>query len=177
MKISDICSSNIVAADGAASLQRAAALMREHHVGMLLVTATGPAGTQAIGIVTDRDLVVDAMARGADAARTTLAEVADGDALAAIGVGASLDQAIAAMREHGVRRLVVAADGGGVYGILSMDDVLDALAHEMSELAHAARAGIERETRERPPLAPPAPLASVRMPGYSSAAYGAPSLS
>ncbi|HYL23822.1 MAG TPA: CBS domain-containing protein, partial [Burkholderiales bacterium] len=75
MKIAEICTSNIVAADRAASLQRAAALMREHHVGTLLVTASGPDGTQAVGIVTDRDLVVEAMARGADAARTALTEL------------------------------------------------------------------------------------------------------
>jgi hypothetical protein len=49
-----------------------------------------------------------------------------------------------------------------------MDDLLDAMAHEMSEMAHAVRGGIERETAERAPLPAAQPLAA-RIPEYSFA--------
>lgn len=113
MNIGEICTQEVVMADRAMSLQQAAALMRQHHVGALVVTASSADAVQAVGMVTDRDLVIEARARG----------------------------------------LLVSGDGGHLYGIVSLDDLLDALAHEVSEVAHAVRRGIERETAERPALA------------------------
>jgi len=166
MNIGDICTREVVFADKGASLQRAAALMRERHVGTLLVTADSPEGAQAIGIVTDRDLVVEAVARALDVTQTEIGRFADSK-LAAIPASATIDEAIAAMKQRGVRRLLVSGESGQVYGIVSLDDLLDALAHEMSELAHAARSGITREAVERAPL----PIAgeqvrAVRIPAY-----------
>jgi signal-transduction protein with cAMP-binding, CBS, and nucleotidyltransferase domain len=164
MKVADICTQPVVAADRATSLQHAARLMREHHVGTLLVTAEAGAGTQAVGIVTDRDLVVEAMARGLDPDDTELGRVAS-SALAAVRSSGSIDEAISAMKEGGVRRLLVTEDGGRIRGIVSLDDVLHALAHEMLELSHAARGGIERESAERLPLGRAA-LGPVHVPVY-----------
>jgi len=112
--------------------------MREQHVGTLLVVNSSDGGAQAVGIVTDRDLVIEAMARGLDAARTPVGRLAEGK-LAVVRESASVDDAIAAMKERGVRRLIVASERGELYGIVSLDDLLDALAHEMSELAYAVR--------------------------------------
>jgi len=164
MKVADICTQPVVVADRAASLQRAASLMREHHVGALLITADRGDGTRAVGIVTDRDLVVEAMARGLDADDTEVGRVAS-SALTAVASSASIDEAISAMKEGGVRRLLVTEGGGRVRGIVSLDDVLDALAQELVELAHAARGGIERESAARPPLDDEA-LRSVHVPVY-----------
>jgi signal-transduction protein with cAMP-binding, CBS, and nucleotidyltransferase domain len=63
-----------------------------------------------VGIVTDRDLVIEALARGLDATQTEVGRFADGK-LAAVSAGASLDEAIAMMKKKGVRRLLVAGDG------------------------------------------------------------------
>jgi CBS domain-containing protein len=166
MKIADICTRNIVMADRKATLQQAATLMREHHVGALLVVANTAENLQAVGIVTDRDVVIEAVARGLDATQTEIGRFAEGK-LAVVPGSASLDEAIAAMRSRGVRRLLVASEAGQLFGIVSLDDVFDALAHEMSELAHAVRGGIEREAAERAPLPPAAPARSVRIPDYT----------
>jgi len=158
MNIGEICTREIVFTDRGASLQEAAELMRERHVGTLLVTGDSGDGPQVVGIVTDRDVVVDAVARGLDVTQTEIGELASDD-LAAMPLEASVDEAISAMKERRVRRLVV-EDDGAVYGVLSLDDLFDALAHEMSELSRAARGGIERETSERAPFpaATPVPI-------------------
>jgi signal-transduction protein with cAMP-binding, CBS, and nucleotidyltransferase domain len=165
MKVADICTREVVATGCSSSVQQAAALMRERHVGALVVLADSAQGTQVVGIVTDRDLVIEALARGLDATQTEVGRFADGK-LAAVSAGASLDEAIAMMKKKGVRRLLVAGDGGSLFGILSLDDLLDAMAHEMSEMAYAVRGGIAREVAEREPLRAAPPVAA-RIPEYS----------
>ena len=166
MNIADICTREIVMADTRASLKDAATLMREQHVGTLLVVSNADGGAQAVGIVTDRDLVIEAMARGLDAAQTAVGRLAEGK-LAVVRSSASVDDAITAMKERGVRRLLVANERGELFGIVALDDLLDALAHEMSELANAVRGGLEREAAERAPLPAAAEARAVRIPAYS----------
>jgi CBS domain-containing protein len=165
MKVAEICTRELVMADREASLQQAAALMREHHVGALLVVANGTEGLQAAGIVTDRDVVIEAVARGLDVAQTPVGRLAEGK-LAVVRAESTLDEAIEAMKARGVRRLLVAGEGGAVQGIVTLDDLLDAVAHEVSGLARIARAGIERESAERAPL-PAQPPRPIRVPAYS----------
>ena len=166
MNIRDICTREIVTIDQDATLRQAAALMRERHVGTLVVVANGAEGAQALGIVTDRDVVLEGVARGLDVTQTPVGRLVQGK-LAAVPAAARLDDAISAMKERGVRRLLVAGDGGAVEGIVSLDDLLDAVAHELSGLARAARAGLEREAAERAPLPPPQPPRPIRVPAYS----------
>ena len=165
MKVADICTREVVATSRSASVQQAAALMRERHVGALVVLADSAQGAQVVGIVTDRDLVIEALARGMDPTQTEVGRFSDGK-LAAVGTEASLDDAIAMMKSKGVRRLLVAGEGGSLFGILSLDDLLDAMAHEVSEIASAVRGGIAREVAEREPLRATPPIAA-RIPEYS----------
>lgn len=162
MNIGEICTQEVFMADRAMSLQQAARLMREHHVGALVVTAGAADAADAVGMVTDRDLVIEALARGLDPKETEIGRLTDSK-LATLPAGASLDDAIEAMKKRGVRRLLVSGDGGHIQGIVSLDDLLDALAHEMSAVARAVRSGIERETAERPPL-PALEARAVRIP-------------
>ena len=167
MNIADICTRELVTVDKDASLQQAATLMRQHHVGTLVVVASSADGVQAVGIVTDRDVVIEGVARGLDVTQTPVGRLAE-NKLAVVRESASVEEAIATMRKRGVRRLLVANDGGQLAGIVSLDDVLDAVAHDMAELAHVARAGIDREAAERAPL-PAQPPRSVHIPTYSFA--------
>jgi CBS domain-containing protein len=165
MKVADICTREVVATGRSTSVQQAALLMRENHVGSLVVLSDAAQGSQVVGIVTDRDLVIEALARGLDPVQTEVGRFTDGK-LAAVSAGASLDEAIAAMKKRGVRRLLVADDGGELFGVVSIDDLLDAMAHEMSEMARAVRGGIEREAAERAPIRTERPIAA-RIPEYS----------
>ena len=165
MKVADICTQEVVSTERTSTLQQAATLMRERHVGALVVIDDASPAAQVVGMVTDRDLAIEAVARGLDVTQIEIGRLASGK-LAAIPAGASIDDAIAAMKKWGVRRLLVAGEGGQLSGIVSMDDLLDALAHEMSQMAHAARGGIEREIAERSALPAARPL-TARIPEYS----------
>lgn len=152
MNVGDVCSREVVLVERSASIQQAAGLMREHHVGSLLVVGAAPEGGQTVlGIVTDRDIAIEAVARGVDTARTEVARVANGP-LAAVPASASFEEAIVAMKERGVRRLLVSSDDGALLGVVAADDLLGALGHEVAGLAHAVHKGLERERAERAAL-------------------------
>jgi len=166
MNVGEICTREVVMTDRASTLQQAATLMREQHVGALLVTASAGEGMHVVGVVTDRDVVIEAVARGLDVTQAEIGRLAEGK-LAALPAAATVDEAISLMKERGVRRLLVSSEGGQLYGIVSLDDLLAALSHEMAELSRAVRKGIERETAERGKLPAAPPPRPVHIPAYS----------
>lgn len=157
MHIKDICTREVALVRQDATLQEAARLMREKHVGMLLVVVDDPEGPRVDSLITDRDIVLHAVARGLDAATVPVGRLGS-ERLVAVPADAALDEAIGLMKDKGVRRLVVAGDDGGLYGVVSHDDILIALGNEVAGLAHALRSGMEREIRQvesLPGSAPP----------------------
>ncbi|HLB16514.1 MAG TPA: CBS domain-containing protein [Burkholderiales bacterium] len=133
----------------ACTVEAAAVLMREHHVGTLVVTDDAPNDNRALGIVTDRDFVVQAAAAGIGPKEATLGEVMT-HGLAAIAATADIHEAMEAMRAKGIRRLAVTRGDGMLVGIVSFDDVIDALAAELTSLAGIIRSEREREVVQRP---------------------------
>src|SRR3970040_1219836 len=109
MNIGEICTREGVMTDRASTLQQAATLMREQHVGTLLVTGDSGEGMQVVGVVTDRDVVIEAVARGLDVTQAEVGRLAEGK-LAVVPAAATLDEAISMMKERGVRRLLVSGD-------------------------------------------------------------------
>jgi len=144
MNIEGMCAHSIVTADRSRTLQECAALMGENHVGTVLVTEETAEGPQAVGIVTDRDLVVDAMARGVAPGQASIGQIT-ARRLVTVPAAASIDEAIQVMKSEGVRRLLVAAPDRRLVGIISMDDLLDALAGEIGGIAQAIHSGFTRE--------------------------------
>lgn len=147
MKVADYCQREIVTIAADASLREAAALMRETHVGALVVTdSVDPA--RVVGVVTDRDLAIEVIARDLDVASIRIGQLASPSLVAVTG-GASVYEAVASMEEKGVRRLLVTDSDGRVFGFLSADDLVEAIAAELGGLARALRRGIARESEER----------------------------
>ena len=170
MNIASICSRRIVTIDSAGTPVQAAGLMREHHVGALVVITQAPEGPQVSGIVTDRDLVIGALASGRDRGGVTIGELAS-DRNVSVSEEDDLSGAIAVMREGGVRRLLVTNAEQQLVGVVSLDDLMDACAAEMAGLAKVIRNGIEREVGEISNLPPPAPLV-LRIPSMGTAGWG-----
>jgi CBS domain-containing protein len=100
-----------------ATLEEAARLMREEDIGDVLVTSDD----RLIGIVTDRDIVVRAIAEGRSAKQTTVSEVASKD-VQWVGPEDAVDHALKIMRDQALRRVPVAEDGRPV-GIVSIGDL------------------------------------------------------
>lgn len=169
MKIASLCTRRVVTIDGGSSLTQAATLMREHHVGALVVTTQSGGGTQVSGIVTDRDLVIDVLSRGLDVAAVRIGTLV-GPRLVSVREQDTLGDAIAAMQDGGVRRLLVTDADGHLRGILSMDDLLGACAQQLDALAGVIRAGIERELAAAPPT-PPLPPTLQRIPAMGTAGW------
>ena len=103
--------------DSGDSVVQAARAMRDHDIGDVLVTENG----RLVGVVTDRDLVIRALADGREPSRTTVGEVCSRE-LSVLGPEDSVDQAVDLMRRGAIRRLPIVEDGRPV-GIVSLGDL------------------------------------------------------
>jgi CBS domain-containing protein len=140
MNVGLLCRRNVVTVRKADGLTAAAKLMREHHIGYLVVIEPDFAGATArpIGVLTDRDIVVAVVAREADPRKLTVSDVMTPNPVV-LELGDTLAAAMAEMRRAGVRRMPVIGTAGELVGLLSLDDVLEVLAGELQNIAGAMR--------------------------------------
>ncbi|MDL5205555.1 CBS domain-containing protein [Streptomyces sp. ALI-76-A] len=115
--VSDIMTSAPVTVEPQASVTAVARMMRDQDLGAVLVAD----GDELRGLVTDRDLVVRALAEGGDLEQTTVADACSDD-LVTVTPEDDVDHAIELMREHAVRRLPVVESGHPV-GIVALADL------------------------------------------------------
>lgn len=148
MAIGELCSREVVFVTRSESVLDAARLMREHHVGSLVVVDTAQGRRVPVGMITDRDVAVGVVALGLDPEKT-LVEAAMRAEVVAIKESEGLGRAAQLMRAKGVRRLPVVDASGALVGLLAADDLLELLAEEMSGLAGMLGRGALRERTER----------------------------
>lgn len=147
MKISSICTRRVVTVDSACTLSQAAAAMRDQHVGALVVIRKPGADIQTAGIVTDRDLVLEVLARNLDPAAIRIGDLAS-DAVASVPEDSDIASGMAVMESHGVRRVLVTDAQDRIVGIVSLDNMLDACAQQLAGLSRVIRSGLQREACE-----------------------------
>jgi CBS domain-containing protein len=111
---------NVVYLPSETTLAEAARTMREQDIGDVVV-ADGPALT---GLVTDRDIVVRAVAERFDPASTTIGEIVTKD-LVTVRPDDSIQAAALLMRDPAVRRVLVCDDEKGLVGIVSIGDLAE----------------------------------------------------
>jgi CBS domain-containing protein len=169
VNVGAICRRRIVAVDAESTLAQAATLMREHHVGALVVTTQTGEGTRVSGVVTDRDLVIDVLARGLDAGSVAIGELAR-QRIASVAQDDDLTDALGVMQDSGVRRLLVTDAQDHLVGIVSLDDVTQACALQMDLLGRVIRSGLEREVAENQPIQSEPLL--LRIPAMGTAGWG-----
>eukprot|EP01034_Spumella_vulgaris_P030302 gene30302-37494_t len=150
MNLSSLCQRDILSVSSEASVQKAAELMRVNHVGALALTdPEDPA--RVVGVVTDRDLVVNLLAQGRLPGELPVGAYSHAQLIGVPG-SATVHEAIAAMHKHGVRRVFVTEPNGRLLGLLSLDDVLKTLAEDLSGLSQALRMGIDLENTRTSPM-------------------------
>jgi CBS domain-containing protein len=165
MDISSLCQREIVSIRANASVREAAEVMRQNHVGSLVVTDPEEPG-RAIGFVTDRNLVVDLLATGLPVEGRDIGTVCSAD-LVGIPATATIHEAVEAMRRAGVRRLLVVNRGGSLVGLVSADDLFEAISGEFEALVAALRGGISRESVRTMPDAPGFEMpTAIYLPGH-----------
>jgi CBS domain-containing protein len=148
MTVGEICNRIVTFAYRATTLVDAARLMRENHVGSLVIVDETPQGRVPVGILTDRDIVVAAVAGDVDPRTETVGEVMQGE-LQTVREADSVFDALRLMRRRGIRRLPVVTMAGTLAGIVTVDDLLGIAAEQLDDLVRAIGAEQSREARVR----------------------------
>jgi CBS domain-containing protein len=138
MHVGQLCNRDVVTLSPHAKVASAAQLMRDRHVGYLVIIEPDFVGAsqRAIGVLTDRDIVVEVVARGLDPRQVLVRDVMSPNPVT-IALTESITAAAQEMRRLGVRRLPVVDSLGELQGVLALDDILDCVSGELRNLAGA----------------------------------------
>ena len=134
MGIGDICNREVVYVNRDVTVNAACKLMRHYHVGSLVVVDDVNAQRVPVGILTDRDVVVEIDAMDLDAKVITAGDIMS-SALVTVQENHGVLETIEIMRFKGVRRMPVVNAEGRLVGIVTIDDLLAVLAEELTDIA------------------------------------------
>jgi CBS domain-containing protein len=149
MRIEDVCTRNVIYCGARASVLEVAQLMRNSHVGDVIVVEQTNGERVPIGIITDRDLVMEVMAKEIDPASISAGDLMSAELVTA-GESETIYEIITRMRAKGVRRLPVVNEHGGLAGVITMDDLVRALGEQLTVLGRiVAREEFEEGQRRR----------------------------
>lgn len=148
MNIGDICNRTVVFTDEEMSLKDAARLMRDKHVGSLVVIRDAALGRIVVGMLTDRDITVMGVARDFDPQTLRVVDIMSAQPFTA-RADDSVNDVLGEMRSRGIRRVPVTTENGVLVGIVTLDDLLDIVAEEMREVVQAIESAQKREIRTR----------------------------
>ncbi|MDD1631899.1 MAG: CBS domain-containing protein [Methylococcaceae bacterium] len=148
MPIGEFCNREVVYATRETSIPEAAQLMRQYHVGNLVVVDEIDGKRVPVGIVTDRDMVIEIISQSLDLNAFSVGDIMSPQ-LVSVQQTEGVFETIRLMRTKGIRRIPVVNQKGGLEGIVSADDILDLLAEEMAELAKVAPREQEREAKTK----------------------------
>lgn len=140
MNVGQLCNRDPVTVRRTDEVIKAAQLMREKHIGYLVVVdpEVVDQSLRPVGVVTDRDIVVSVVARETDPRALCVGDVMTQQPVT-IGSAEPVESALREMRRIGVRRLPVVGQRGELMGVLSLDDVLEMLAGELQNIAGSIR--------------------------------------
>ena len=149
MPVGEICNREVIVIQRDATVVEAAKLMRQYHVGAVIVVEKRDGRQVPVGVVTDRDLVIEVVATELDENVITVGDIMAQEVFT-IKESAASYEAIELMRRRTARRLPVVNDAGELTGILTLDDALQLLSEELLDLAKLVRYEQKKETRHRP---------------------------
>lgn len=144
MHVGDLCNRDVVIIDKEASVVDACRLMREFHVGDVIVVEGQEGKRRPIGILTDRDVVVELIAEEVDFSAVAIKDVMSFELLTAREEDEVMD-AMEHMRSRGLRRLPVVNQSGTLVGVLTVDDLIDIASEQLSELVSLINREQKRE--------------------------------
>jgi CBS domain-containing protein len=151
MNVGTICQRLLITVRRSDEVIRAAQLMRDRHVGYLVVVESHAVKgcLRAVGVLTDRDIVVSVVARQVDPAAVRVGEIMTPNPVT-VAESDAIEEALQAVRRAGVRRVPVVGPRGELVGVLSFDDLLKAVAGEARDMVTAIRTERQIEARARP---------------------------
>jgi CBS domain-containing protein len=148
MLVSEFCSREVIVVGKEETIQEAARLMREHHVGDVVVVEEREEERFPVGILTDRDIVVELVAAGIALDAVSIGDVMSFE-LTTAREEDGLIETIGEMQRKGVRRIPVVDARGALVGILTIDDLLEVVSEQLSGLVKVIAREQERERELR----------------------------
>ncbi|SFF09505.1 CBS domain-containing protein [Nitrosomonas sp. Nm166] len=149
MTIGEICNREVIVIQQDETILEAAKLMRQYHVGAIIVVDKPNGRRVPVGMVTDRDLVVEILATELDETVITVGDIMIPD-IFTVKESTPTYEAIEFMRRKTVRRLPIVDEAGELVGIFTLDDALQLLSEEILDLAKLVRYEHKKEIRHRP---------------------------
>ena len=149
MRVGEFCNREVVVIEEDKSITEAAVIMREYHVGDVIVVKRLEGKQAPMGILTDRDIALEIVAKGTDPERISVGDAMSFD-LTTVSEDDDLMHAIEIMRDKGVRRVPVVDVDNRLVGIMTVDDVLDLLSEILIDIAHLVDRQRRREEKTRP---------------------------
>jgi len=149
MPIGEICTREVVICSRAVNMFDAAELMRRYHVGDLVVVDESGGKRIPVGLLTDRDIVTSVIALRLDPATITAGDMIN-RSIIVVREDQSVFETIEHMRAHGVRRMPVVDREGALVGIVSLDDLTELLAEELSQLSKLISKEQAQEAKTKP---------------------------
>ncbi|MCM1129210.1 MAG: CBS domain-containing protein [Alistipes senegalensis] len=145
MQIGHICTPNVVTCPPETTILAAAKMMRQNHVGTLIVIEEINGMRVPQGIVTDRDIVVIVLAEGLDPKSIKVTDIMKTELMTALATE-DVFETIERMRYKGIRRIPVVDKYGALAGIVSVDDIWKCLAREVTALSDVT---VRQQNREK----------------------------
>lgn len=149
MRVGEICNREVVVIDEDRTITEAATVLREYHVGDVIVAREFNGRQMPVGILTDRDIALGVVAGEVDPKSVSVGDAMSFE-LTTVTEDADLMHTIEIMREKGIRRIPVVDADEALVGILTVDDVLDLLSEILVDLTHLVDTQRRREKKARP---------------------------
>ena len=149
MTAGEYCNREVIIVEPTISVTEAAVLMRRHHIGDLVVVEKEGEQAHPVGIITDRDIVIEVVAQKIDPDSLTVKDIMSTDPVR-VAETVSLLDTLELMKQRGVRRVLVIADSGGLQGLLSADDAIELIAEQINDLTQLVDREITREQKQHP---------------------------
>ncbi|MCK5227913.1 MAG: CBS domain-containing protein [Desulfobulbaceae bacterium] len=148
MNAGEICNRDVVIINRDNTILEAAKLMREYHVGDVVVVEERQGVQSPVGILTDRDIVIEILGQDLEPAEVQVGDAMSFELLTATEEDEILET-VKRMRSKGVRRIPVVNQRGSLEGIITVDDLVDLLAEQIADLAALITTEQRQERRNR----------------------------
>ena len=149
MKVGEICNREVIIARKEESLLEAGKRMREFHVGSLVVIQESEGERIPIGILTDRDILMEVLSEGVPLEKIEVRDIMSSSPVT-VSQEEGVFETIDLMRRHGIRRVPVVDAQRSLVGVLALDDLLEFLSEELKSLSKIFSFQQEQEALHRP---------------------------
>lgn len=147
MSAGEYCNRDVVVVTKTEPLREAINLMRTHHIGDVVVVDNLEDPRIPLGILTDRDIVVEILGESLDLDAVNIGDVMSYD-LVSIKEDTKLMDVVKIMRSKGVRRVPVVDTNGHLVGIITVDDILELIAEQLTDIVSLISLEQRKETKK-----------------------------